>query len=145
MKRKLLMGFTVVAMFLAHTSHADFTFYSDSTDCNEVVGNWVGTSTATSGLIKCDYNGSGVVSPVENNSQFKLSLNAKKTSGSILCPANYSATFNAVCTNGVVTVKTEYGNLMGGFSRSNGGNAKGRLTISPGIFVDIDIRFRYAG
>ncbi|HHF7365234.1 TPA: hypothetical protein ACPSKY_000327 [Legionella bozemanae] len=141
MKQKLLIGFTVVALSFATISHADFTFYSSANSCDDVPGNWIGSGKASNWLIECVYNGSGTVSTLDSAGNFNIEVSADKRSGSILCPDHHTTKLMGVCANGAVTIKTEFGNLNGIFTK-NSGNAKGRLNVSPGVDVDVAIQFR---
>ncbi|KTD73705.1 hypothetical protein [Legionella tucsonensis] len=141
MKQKLLIGFTVAALSFATISHADFTFYSSANSCEDVPGNWAGSGKASNWLIECVYNGSGTVSALDSAGNFKIEVSADKRSGSILCPDHHTTKLEGVCVNGTVTIKTEYGNLNGIFTK-NSGSAKGALNISPGVDVDVAIQFK---
>lgn len=145
MKRKLLIGLAVASMSFTGMSYADFTFYSSSTACEDAPGNWVGSGKAYNWLIgECVYNGSGTVGPVDSAGNFSLEVIANKRSGSFVCPEHTTTKLNGVCINGVVKIKTEYGDLAGNFTKTTG-NAKGSLTVSPGIDVDVSVQFNRAG
>ncbi|KTC83839.1 hypothetical protein [Legionella brunensis] len=145
MKKNLLIGF-IAAMSFAGVLHADFTFYaSDSNTCEYVAGQWVGKGKASNWLLgECVYQGSGTVGPVDSQGNFTLEVTADKNSGNILCPDHAHKELSGTCNNGVVKIITEYGNLSGNFSR-NAGDAKGKLTVAPGVSADITVRFQRAG
>ncbi|MCW8444093.1 hypothetical protein OQJ19_01190 [Fluoribacter gormanii] len=141
MKQKIIIGFTAVALTIASISHADFTFYSGSSKCEDVPGNWAGSGKASNWLIgECVYNGSGTVGALDSAGNFAIEVNADKRSGSVLCPSHNTTKLRGICVNGTVTIKTEYGNLNGVFSK-NSGSANGKLTVSPGMDVDVAIKF----
>ncbi|KTD67241.1 MULTISPECIES: hypothetical protein [Legionella] len=145
MKQKLLIGFTAVALSLAHMAHADFTFYSGANNCDEIPGNWAGSGKATNWLIgECAYNGSGTLGELDTNGSFDIEVSADKSSGSFVCPDHNTTKLKGVCVNGKVTIKTEYGNLSGIFSKTSG-SAKGTLSVSPGMDVDVSIQFKRVG
>lgn len=118
MKLKLLIGFTAAALALAHVAHADFTFYSGANTCENVPGNWSGSGKATNWLIgECVYNGAGTISALDMDGNFSIEVNSDKRSGSLVCPEHNTTKLKGVCVNGVVTIKTEYGNLNGIFQK----------------------------
>lgn len=141
MKQKLLIGFTAAALSFASLSHADFTFYSGANMCGDVPGNWAGSGKASNWLIECAYDGAGTVSTLDSAGNFTIEVNADKRSGSLVCPSHNTTKLKGVCVNGTVTIKTEYGNLNGIFTK-NSGSAKGKLTVSPGIALDVAIQFK---
>ncbi|KTD10654.1 hypothetical protein Lgra_1620 [Legionella gratiana] len=142
MKGKSFIGLMVSALSLTTAAHADFTFYSSTNDCKNVSGNWKGAGTATHNRwIKCHYEGSGTISELDSAGNFTLEVEARKLSGSTFCPSYTKHALTGVCTNGQVTVKTEYGNLTGNFS-TNSGSSNGTLTVLPGIDVDVEILFQ---
>lgn len=141
MKKKLLIGLTVVTLSFTSISYANFTFYSGSTNCEDISGVWSGSGKASNWLIgECVYNGSGTVGSVDGAGNFKLEVSADKHSGNFMCPDHATKKLTGVCLNGVVKIKTEFGDLVGDFSQ-NTGNAKGKLSVSPGIDVDVSILF----
>ncbi|PWY56466.1 hypothetical protein DGG96_02380 [Legionella qingyii] len=145
MKQKLLIGFTAVSLTFASISHADFTFYSGSSNCEDIPGNWSGSGKASNWLIgECVYNGAGTVGALDSAGNFPIEVNADKRSGSIMCPRHNTTKLRGICVNGTVTIKTEYGNLNGIFSK-NSGSANGKLTVSPGMDVDVAIQFKRVG
>lgn len=141
MKGKLFIGFAILAFSLTKAAHADFTFYASSNDCKNVSGDWKGSGTASHWLLECAYNGSGTISYIDNSGNFSLDVTADKQSGSILCPQHTEHKLKGVCVDGVVTVKTEYGNLTGVFSE-NTGSSNGTLNVSAGIDVAVAIQFQ---
>lgn len=144
MKGKLYIGYMIIALSLTNAAYADFTFYSSTNNCNNVSGNWKGSGTASNWLIECAYEGSGTISGLAHDGGFKLDVEAHKISGSGLCPQHTKHSLTGVCVNGVVTVKTEYGNLSGYFS-TDSGSSNGTLTVAPGIEVDVAIQFHRQG
>ncbi|WP_392537523.1 hypothetical protein [Legionella sp. 227] len=145
MKQKLLIGFTVAALSFAHIANADFTFNSGSNSCDDISGNWSGSGKASNWLIgECVYNGAGTVSAVDKEGNLNIEVTADKRSGSLVCPDHNTTQLKGICVNGTVTIKTEYGNLSGIFSKTSG-SAKGRLTVSPGMDVDVSIQFKRVG
>ncbi|WED44581.1 hypothetical protein [Legionella cardiaca] len=145
MKGNLLIGF-MAAMSFANMSHADFTFHSNVANvCKYLAGHWSGKGKASSWLIgDCLYHGAGVISEVDNDGHFTVEVKADKDSGSFFCPKHSTKQLTGICTNGVATIMTEYGNLQGNFSQ-NAGSAKGTLTVAPGINAEITIEFQRLG
>lgn len=143
MKRTLLMGFTAATLSFANMSHADATFHSNIPNaCEYISGHWAGTGKASNWVIgECIYHGSGTVSTVDNTGHFKVEVTSDKDSGSLLCPAHTTKQLKGMCINGVVTIMTEYGNLAGYFSQ-NTGDAKGTLSVAPGMSADVEIQFQ---
>ncbi|CEK10401.1 hypothetical protein [Legionella hackeliae] len=144
MKRRLL-GFIAAGLF-ASVSHADFIFHSNSSSvCADVPGHWTGRGKANNWLIgECKYHGSGIISALDGAGHFKIEVSADKDSGTSLCPKHAYEELTGSCTNGVVTIKTQYGSLAGNFSR-NAGDAKGTLSVGPGMSADVVVRFERAG
>jgi hypothetical protein len=89
------------------------------------------------------YRGSGTASAIDAAGNFTADLTADRYSGSSLCPDHAAEHLTGVCRNGKVVITTNYGKLDGDFSK-NGGTAKGTVTISPGINVDLSIQFQRA-
>lgn len=144
MKGKSFIGMMVIALSLTNAAYADFTFYSSTNDCKNVSGDWKGSGTASHWLIECAYEGSGTISGLDREGGFKLDVEAHKLSGSSLCPQHTKHSLTGVCVNGVVIVKTDYGNLSGYFS-TDSGSSNGTLTVAPGIDVDVAIQFQRHG
>lgn len=142
MKQKVLMGVMVATMFLANTSHANFTFYSsNSNGCEQVSGRWSGTGKASNWLIgDCVYQGLGTISTVDAAGKLVLDVDVNKRSGSVLCPGHASQKLTGTCVNGTVTLNTGYGNLSGNFSQ-NQGSARGKLSFL-GLSADISVQFQ---
>ncbi|STY28873.1 Uncharacterised protein [Legionella wadsworthii] len=141
MKLKLLFGVTAAALFFTSLTHADFTFYSGTSSCEDVPGSWVGSGKASNWLIECFYNGAGTISTLDNAGNFNIEVNADKRSGSLVCPDHNYTKLRGTCVNGTVTIKTEYGNLNGNFSK-NSGTSKGTLSVAPGVDVNVAIEFK---
>jgi hypothetical protein len=142
MKQNLLLGFVAVTMSFANMSHADFTFRSNlSNACESISGQWSGSGKASNWLLgECIYNGSGKISTLDSTSHFTIDVAADKVSGSFLCPNHTTKLISGVCANGMVTIVTEYGNLAGSFL-SDSGDAKGTLSIAPGLSAEVLIQF----
>ena len=141
MKPNIFLGLISATILLTSTSYADYSFRLNSSEsCNSISGPWAGKGSASSWFIgRCDYHGKGIVSTVDENGHFTVQVNVDKDSGSPLCPPHASEQFNAVCKNGMVTIKTEFGSLKGTFT-SNRGNASGTLSVSPGLEADVSIQ-----
>lgn len=146
MKRNLQLAFIAAIMSFTSMSHAEFIFHLNTPNaCDSISGHWSGKGRATNWLLgECSYHGSGEISTVDSTGHFTVNVTADKDSGSPFCPAHSTEKLNAVCANGVVTVKTEFGNLVGNFSDTSG-SAKGTLTVSPGMDADVSIKFQRAG
>lgn len=143
MKNILLMGFAVTTMCCAQMSHANFSFYSsDVNACSYISGKWAGTGKASNWLIgECNYHGTGTISTPDNSGHFTINVSSDKDSGNFICPQHAEKQITGVCSNGTITLATEYGNLIGDFSEMTG-SAQGTLTVSPGLDVNINIQFQ---
>ncbi|MCL9684349.1 hypothetical protein [Legionella maioricensis] len=143
MKKILLMGLTAATLSFTPVSQADITVHSNTPDaCEYIAGHWAGTGKASNWVIgECIYHGAGTVSTVDNTGSFKIEVTSNKDSGSLLCPAHAKKRLTGTCINGVVTIKTEYGDLAGHFSQ-NSGDAKGTLSVARGISADVVIQFQ---
>ena len=128
-----------------HLSHADYILHSNSSNsCEHISGQWSGTGQAYNWMLgHCKYHGSGVVSTPDPEGNFTITVNAYKDSGSILCPSHSIRQLHAKCINGMVTIHTEFGNLLGNFSE-NDGNAQGTLSVAPGVEAKVEIEFQRA-
>jgi hypothetical protein len=146
MKRNALMGIMVATIAFANVSYADFTFHTNhSNACESLPGQWAGSGKASSWWIgECVYHGAGLISTLDRAGNFSLEVSADKDSGSFLCPNHATQQLAGICVNGVVTVKTDYGNLTGNFS-NNAGTANGTLTVSPGINAEVTLSFARVG
>ncbi len=144
MKRHLLIGTSIIMLSLANVAYADFFIHSsDLNTCPNIAGQWNGTGVLSNWLIgSCLYHGTGKIGNVDNVGHFTLDVAAEKESGSIVCPQSPTVQLAGTCVDGNVTISTSYGNLTGNMS-GNQGDAKGTLTISPGITVDVNIQFQY--
>ncbi|RUR12941.1 hypothetical protein [Legionella sp. km772] len=139
MKRSIFLG--LLSTLLINTvTYADYSFRLNDS-CESISGPWSGKGKASSWFLgTCSYHGTGTVGLVDSTGHFTVSVKAVKDSGSPLCPDHASEQVNAVCSNGMVTIKTEFGNLKGNFS-SNSGSAKGVLAVSPGIEAEVSMQF----
>ncbi|TAL61202.1 MAG: hypothetical protein EPN84_08335 [Legionella sp.] len=109
--------------------------------CEQIPGRWVGTGKANNWLIgECVYHGEGQVSELDVNGRFTLQVSAEKDSGSFLCPQHNETQLNGLCVGNAVIFITNYGNLDGSYV-DKVGSAKGTLTASAGMSVDVDIQF----
>ena len=146
MKYYLSIGTMAAALLFSNASLADYTFHSsDANVCEHTTGQWVGTGKATNWFIgECVYHGSGKINPPDNAGKFTLNVMADKDSGSILCPSHTKKQLTGMCANGIVTIMTEYGNMLGNFSE-NAGDAKGTLSVSPGMNAEVTIQFQRMG
>ena len=146
MKRNLLMVLTAAVLSFSSISYAEFIFqFSSSNACETIPGHWSGKGRAPNWLLgDCVYHGSGEVSALDNTGHFTVNVNADKDSGSPLCPEHASQILNAVCSNGVVSIHTEFGSLSGTFSETTG-SATGTLSVTPGLEADVSIKFTRAG
>lgn len=142
MKSKVFLA-AIGALAINTATYADYSFRLANTEsCDTISGTWTGTAKASSWFLgTCVYHGTGIVSSVDSSGHFTIQATADKDSGSILCPEHGAERVNAVCSNGLVTVKTEFGNLKGSFS-NNTGSAEGTLSVSPGIEADVSAQFR---
>lgn len=141
MNNRLFLGFSIFLFFI-NTSYADYSFrLNDPSGCNAISGKWSGKGKATNWLLgSCVYHGTGTVSAVDSAGNFTAQVTADKDSGSGLCPNHATEQLKAVCVNGIVTIKTEFGSLRGNFSATKG-TASGTLSVSPGLDAEISIQF----
>jgi hypothetical protein len=141
MKHILINGMVAATLFFTATSYADYTFKLGENDCSQLAGSWLGTGTASSWLLgECIYHGTGIMSSVDEMGNFTADVKADKDSGNILCPNHTIKKIKGFCFNGVVTLKTDYGHLDGDFTSSSG-NAKGTLSVAPGVSADVNVQF----
>lgn len=140
MNNRVLGG--ALAVFLAiPAAHADYLFYSSAADaCEQISGHWIGSGKAESWLADCAYHGQGYASAVDAAGNFSIDVSADKDSGSFICPSHTERKLMGNCANGVVTFRSDYGNITGVYA-NNSGTAVGTLTASPGIDVDVSIQF----
>lgn len=141
MKKRLFLGLISATALFSCSSHADYSFRLSNLDsCSSISGAWSGKGRASNWFIgQCDYYGSGTVSVVDENGLFTVQVNVTKDSGSPLCPPRGKELLNAVCKDGVVTIKTNFGNLNGTFS-FNHADASGTLSVTPGLDADVSIQ-----
>lgn len=141
MKRNIFIGL-IGAVLINTGTYADYSFrLANNNSCESISGSWSGKGKATNWLIgSCTYHGTGTVGPVDSTGHFTVHAEADKDHGTPLCPDHASEQLTAVCLNGVVTIKTDFGSLKGNFS-SNNGSAKGTLSVSPGMEADVSIQF----
>lgn len=140
MKRNLLIG--LVILFFMPMAYAEFSLYSTTGSCESVPGHWLGRGKASSWLLgTCKYHGWGTIAALDSTGHFTLNVSADKDSGSFVCPNHASEKLQGVCVNGVVTIMTDYGSLKGSFSQDSG-DAKGKLTVSPGMEANISLQFQ---
>lgn len=146
MKRILFIGLTTALISFANTSQANFSFHSSVPNaCEYVAGQWTGSGKATNWFIgECIYHGSGSSSTLDPAGNFTIQVSADKDSGSILCPSHAEKQLSGVCQNGAVTIMTEYGNMTGGFTK-NTGEAKGTLSVGPGMNAEVTLQFQRVG
>lgn len=142
MKRIIM---TATLLSLASFAHANFTFHSNIANaCDHVPGHWAGKGKATNRMIECTYHGYGTSSALDSAGKFTMELVADKDSGSFLCPGHAEKKLVGVCVNGEVTLMTDYGNLIGGFTE-NMGDATGELSIGLGMGADVSLHFDRVG
>jgi len=143
MKQNLLKGILVTFILCLTNAHADYVLHSSEANaCMHLPGHWTGLGSASSWMVgTCVYRGVGTVSPISNNGVFTIEVTADKESGSFICPSHATEKLSGTCTNGLVTISTEYGSIGGHFSE-NSGSAKGTVTVSPGVYADVDIEFQ---
>lgn len=131
---RILMGL----LCFAFTVHADIVISFDAPNtCANLDGSWSGTSKVShwlSGI--CTYHGTGTIIFIDAFGHFRVSGRADKDSGSFLCPAQISEQLSGVCVDGLMTIKTDFAVVTGTLS-GNSGSAQGRLTLSPGLDVDV--------
>lgn len=145
MNNKILTGVAAVALLFASTSWADFSFRSDDSDaCMHIAGKWTGTGTISSSVTgTCNYKGSSTSTSVDSNGKFTIAGTIEKQSGSFFCPPQVSKQLTGICTNGTVSIQTEFGNLTGTFSIESG-EAVGKLTVMPGVVAEVSMKFQHA-
>lgn len=138
MKKAVIIGL----MLFAPLTHANFTLHSTAENaCEQISGLWVGSGSASNWAIgECVYHGLGTASSLDSAGQFTIEVTADKESGTFLCPEHTTTKLGGICVDGVVTVITEYGNLLGNYA-NNTGAAKGTITVSPGIYAEVSIAF----
>lgn len=146
MKRTLLMTSLVPMLIFGNLTYANFSFHSSAQDsCEYVTGRWDGAGKVSNWFLgSCTYHGVGVLGSLDSNGVFTAEVTAYKDSGSFFCPKKAKEKFTGVCVNGLVTMNTNYGNLNGSFSQSEG-NAQGTLSIAPGMSAEVSIQFQRSG
>jgi|SRR5579885_1691787 hypothetical protein len=145
MKKSLIISLAATLISFANVSHADFTIRTLGVNgCSNLAGQWAGVGQVSNWMIDCNYHGSGQMSGIDGAGKFTLNINIDKDSGSFLCPAHTSKQLEGTCVNGNLYINTGYGDLSGSVSQ-NIGNAKGTLTIAPGVSADVSIQFQRAG
>lgn len=145
MKHSLLIGLIIAILFFTPGAYAEFTFHSTSTNACEVIpGHWVGSGKAYNWIIgECLYNGMGAVGMVDSAGKFVLEVFVDKLSGNFVCPEHATTRLTGICTNGVVIIKTDYGDISGHFSQDSG-SATGKLSVIPGLSLDVSMQFQRA-
>lgn len=143
MKKGFVFGVAITLLSFASLSHANIIIHSYSANsCDDLAGEWTGTGKASNWAIgKCVYHGAGQLKNVDTAGNFILDLSVDKDSGSILCPAHTTAHMSGHCSDGRVTLITDYGHLTGDVANGSG-HANGTLTVSPGITADVDIQLQ---
>jgi hypothetical protein len=141
MKQGIVLGLISATILFTNISYADYSFrLNNPEECTQLSGIWSGKGSASSWFLgQCNYHGTGTISTVDDNGNFSVQVNVDKDSGSPLCPPHATEQLNAVCKGGIVTIKTEFGNLKGTFTPTNG-NASGTLSVSPGLEADVSIQ-----
>ncbi len=141
MKRTVLSGLMLIIM-LTGTAHADFRFYSNTSNvCENISGDWNGTGRASNWLIDCKYHGKGTITPVDASGHFILTLDIDKDSGSFMCNNHVTSHLSGTCADGAVTITTDNGNLQGNFSDKSG-SASGSLSVILGMTIDVSSQFQ---
>ncbi|WP_133141223.1 hypothetical protein [Legionella waltersii] len=137
---KLIMSSLILC---ASSSHAQIIVtLANNNSCENITGDWSGQGSAYNWLLgTCKYHGKGTISALDGQGNFTLLINADKDSGTVICPEHHTETLKGTCNNSVVTIKTDYGNITGNFTNESG-NAKGTLTVSPGMDADILVQFK---
>ncbi|MBX3708912.1 MAG: hypothetical protein KIT56_10205 [Gammaproteobacteria bacterium] len=145
MKRSIVMSFTSLAIIsFVNLVHADFVITLGSSNaCSSISGQWVGAATLSNWLIDCSYHGSGSATPIDGSGNFAMDFSANKDAGSLLCPNQYMDHFSGHCSDGLVTIFTNYGNLVGNVL-GNTGNVKGIVTIL-GVNAELTIKMNKIG
>lgn len=141
MNKKILVGLSALTISFASVSFANFNFTLAPNGCSEISGNWAGTGEATNWAVDCVYQGTGVISAVDNIGQFTLDVDVTKNSGSFLCPSHEVQHLTGICVGGKVTIDTGYGDLTGNVTK-NTGTAKGNIHIAPGVNADVTIQLQ---
>jgi len=142
MKRILLVGFSAALFSFTHVSYANYNFHSGQPNaCEYIAGQWSGSGKATNWMLECTYHGSGFSSSLDAAGNFTIDVVADKDSGSFLCPSHAEKHLMGNCQNGDVTIITEYGNMIGSFTK-NTGEAKGTLSVAPGMSADVTLQFQ---
>jgi hypothetical protein len=142
MKKNIGKGCIGLIWLLAGSAYAEYHFYlANSSACNTISGEWSGKGKASNWLLgSCTYHGTGTISAVDTSGHFTAMVSAQKDHGPALCPAHISQQVHAVCLNGEMTIKTDFGRLNGTFG-TNSGSANGTLSVSPGIEADVSMQF----
>lgn len=141
MKRFVYLVF-FSALLLSSSTFAHMSFkLLDSKSCDSLEGQWTGKGKATNWLVgTCVYNGTGVVYPSDSKGVSTVQVTADKESGSFLCPNHTTENLKAVCSNGLISVKTQYGNINGTITPRSG-QASGTLVVGPGIEAEVSLQF----
>lgn len=144
MQQKTLI-IAIMSLFCTSLSYASFVFHLEpGNTCEKLPGKWVGDAKASNWLLgECRYHGTGEASALDSQGRFVITASADKQSGNPVCPEHATESLNARCSNGVVTVTTDYGNLTGQFSET-AGSAKGTLSVSPLLEAEVSIKFKRA-
>ncbi|KTD06926.1 hypothetical protein [Legionella jamestowniensis] len=142
MKPYLLIGFMLAALSFTSQIYANFILRSASpTVCEDIPGRWHGHGKATNWLIgECKYHGRGSLSSLDSSGYFRIEVTADKDSGSVLCPKHAHEELKGSCIDGVVTIMTNYGNLAGHFSPTQG-KAQGTLSVGAGMSAEVLVVF----
>lgn len=142
MKKMIWVAWTVKTVLFCPLSYANYTIELNNVDaCHSIAGTWVGKGKATNWIIgTCKYHGEGMLGNIDNAGRFTITASAHKDYGNALCPQRVKQVLNAVCINGVMSVKTDYGSLRGVLNEMTG-SANGTLSLSPGMDAKVSLQF----
>lgn len=122
MRYKVVNKVILVSVVLLSSAHAFAKITIDmfgKNQCSEIAGLWNGTGhvSALDGVVKCDYQGSGII---DGSNEFYANLNLNRTGGSSLCPDSKDIQFTGACDNetGEIIINTDEANLTGSIDKS---------------------------
>ena len=132
----------LLALMIAQSAYADFIFTINSAEgCANLSGTWSGKGTVEHWLVgECLYEGIGILSELDAQGLFTMTVKAMREAGITLCPSYVEKQLTGSCNQGTVVFKTPYGALNGRMD-GNVGDAAGTLTVSPGVNVKVKAHF----
>lgn len=78
--------------------------------CDNLTGNWGGSGNFKSGILSCEYTGSGTVDGADS---FTAKLHLEKKSGGRFCIGKYDVILTGTCANGALVIDTSEFKLNG--------------------------------